>query len=133
MAAVNKRCLLLFLLLHQRRKRRKQYKWIWVRVIFHARSSRGEYHSLTSEMCVADRGSFYKYFHMTPDMFSHLLNLVGPSITRKTTNFRAPISAAKRLAITLRYLVTGNSMQTDSMQTISSSYRVGHSTVWRHK
>ena len=37
---------------------------------------------------------------------------------------RTPISAGERLAVTIRYLVTG-----DSMQTISFSYRLGHSTV----
>ena len=61
---------------------------------------------------------------MSTERFGHLLSLVGPTVTRQTTNFREPISAGERLAITLRYLVTG-----DSMQTISFSYRVGHSTV----
>ena len=37
---------------------------------------------------------------------------------------RSPVSASERLAVTIRYLVTG-----DSMQTISFSYRLGHSTV----
>ena len=61
---------------------------------------------------------------MSPERFSHLLSLVRPSISREITKLRKPISAGECLAITLRYLVTG-----DSMQTISFSYRVGHSTV----
>ena len=61
---------------------------------------------------------------MTPQRFSHLLGLVGPAITRQDTTFRQAIPPDERLAITLRYLVTG-----DSMQTISFRYRVGHSTV----
>ena len=61
---------------------------------------------------------------MTPQRFSHLLSLVGPSIKRQDTRLREAIPPDERLAITLRYLVTG-----DSMQTISFSYRVGHSTV----
>ena len=63
---------------------------------------------------------------MTPERFAHLLSLVGPAITCQTTSFCQPIQADEQLAIaiTLRYLVTG-----DSMQTISFSYRVGHSTV----
>ena len=61
---------------------------------------------------------------MTPQRFSHLLVLVGPAITRQDTIFRQAIPPDERLAITLRYLVTG-----DSMQTISFRYRVGHSTV----
>ena len=61
---------------------------------------------------------------MPTERFAHLLSLVGPAITRQTTSFRQPIEADERLAIILRYLVTS-----DSMQTISFSYRVGHSTV----
>ena len=86
--------------------------------------TRGEYHSLILEMRLGDHESFYRYFHMTPQRFSHLLSLVGLSITRSDTTFRCAISPGERLAIMLRFLVTG-----DSMQTISFSYRVDHSTV----
>ena len=55
---------------------------------------------------------------------TYLLSLVGPAITRQHTNFRTPISPGERLAVTLRFLATG-----DSMQTIALSYRLGHSTV----
>ena len=61
---------------------------------------------------------------MTPERFSLLLREIGPSIIRQDTNFRRAIPPGERLAITLRFLVTG-----DSMQTISFSYRVGLSTV----
>ena len=123
---VNRRRLLLLLLLIRRRRRQRTRKQrrVWVREIFQTRCTRGEYHSLVNEMRLTDHQSFYKYFHMSPERFAHLLSLVGPAITRQTTTFREPISAGERLAITLRYLVTG-----DSMQTISFSYRVGHSTV----
>ena len=61
---------------------------------------------------------------MTPQRFDALLSIVGPAITRKTTQMRAPVSPGERLAVTSRYLTTG-----DSMQTISFSYHLGHSTV----
>ena len=97
---------------------------MWVRKIFQSRSTKGEYHSLVAEMRLGDHESFYRYFHMTPQRFSHLLGLLGPSITRQDTRLRLAIPPDERLAITLCYLVTG-----DSMQTISFSYRVGHYTV----
>lgn len=84
----------------------------------------GEYHVLVAEMRLGDHESFYKYFHMTPQRFSHLLSLVGPSIKQQDTCLHASISPGERLTISLRYLTTGN-----SMQTILFSYRVGHSTV----
>ena len=97
---------------------------MWVRKIFQSRRTKGEYHALIAEMRLGDRESFYRYFHMTPQRFSHLLSHVGTSIRRQDTRFRQAVPPDERLAITLRYLVTG-----DSMQTISFSYRVGHSTV----
>ena len=97
---------------------------MWVRKIFQSRSTKGEYHSLVAEMRLGDQESFYRYFHMTPQRFSYLLGLVGPSITRQDTRLRLAIPPDDRLAITLHYLVTG-----DSIQSISFSYRVGHSTV----
>ena len=125
MAAARRRLLLLLLLRRRRQRRaRRQQKRMWVRQIFQTRSTRGEYHPLIAEMRLGDHESFYKYFHMTPQRFTHLLSMVGPCITRQDTNFRQAISPGERLAITMRYLVTG-----DSMQTISFTYRVGHSTI----
>ena len=125
MPAVNRRKLLLLLLFLRRCKRRRtQQRRVWVRKIFQSRCTKGEYHALITEMRLGDHQSFYRYFHMTPQHFSHLLSLVGPSINRQDTCFRRTIPPGERLAITLRYLVTG-----DSMQTISFNYRVGHSTV----
>ena len=63
-------------------------------------------------------------FELTPQRFDHIFSLVGPLTSHQETNFRAPVSASERLAITLRYLATG-----DSMQTIAFSYCLGHSTV----
>ena len=93
--------------------------------MFKSRAIEGGYHALIQEMKLRDHESFYRYFHMTPQRFAHLLWLVGPSIERKNTQLRAAMPPDERLAITLIcYLVTG-----DSMQTISFSYHVGHSTM----
>ena len=124
MAVLNRRLLLLLLLIRRRRLRIRERKRIWVKDIFKKRLQLGEYHSLINEMRLTDHQSFYRYFHMSPERFAHLLSLVGPAITRQTTSFHQLIQADEQLAITLRYLVTG-----DSMQTISFSYRVGHSTI----
>ena len=51
----------------------------------------GEYHALIAEMRLSDHESFYKYFHMTPQRFSHLLSIVGPAIQRQDTRLRAAI------------------------------------------
>ncbi|XP_011883938.1 PREDICTED: uncharacterized protein LOC105571073, partial [Vollenhovia emeryi] len=63
---------------------------------------------------------------MTPDIFEYLLSKVGPIITKMKTNFRDPIPAAARLAMTIRYLASG-----DGLQSIALSYRTGRSTTSR--
>ncbi|XP_066915143.1 uncharacterized protein [Clytia hemisphaerica] len=65
----------------------------------------------------------FGYMRMSPDRFQHL-SLVGPYITKQKINFRAPISAPQRLALTLRFLATG-----EGRQSLSFSYRIGRSTV----
>ena len=55
-------------------------------------------------MRLRDHEMFFNYFRMVPSMFDELLRLVGPSLVKKTTNLRGPISAEIRLAIALRYL-----------------------------
>ena len=66
----------------------------------------------------------FRYFRMSPDRFNHLLSLVEPLIKKSETKFRKPISAGERLAVTLRFLATG-----DSQQTLSYSFRMGKATV----
>ena len=61
---------------------------------------------------------------MSPDRFDHLLSLVSPIISKQSTNFREPISAGERLAITLRFLASG-----ESQQSLSLAYRMGKATV----
>ncbi|CAB4007448.1 Hypothetical predicted protein [Paramuricea clavata] len=61
---------------------------------------------------------------MSPDLFDHLLSLVGPLIAKKHCKSRKPISPSKRLAVTVRYLATG-----DSQQSHAFYFRIGRSTV----
>ena len=60
----------------------------------------------------------------TPNRFEHLLSLVAPFIEKRTTTFREPINLSQRLALTLRYLATG-----ESQQSLSFSYRIGKATI----
>ena len=61
---------------------------------------------------------------MSPERFEHLLQLIGPKITKEDTRFRKSIPAGERLALTLRFLASG-----DSQKSLSFSYRMGTTTV----
>ena len=61
---------------------------------------------------------------MEEAMFDEILERVRPLITKQTTNFREPIEPGLRLAITLRFLATG-----DSYASLSLLFRVHRSTI----
>ena len=63
---------------------------------------------------------------MPPGHFGHLLSLVGQSIKKIDTNLRKAIEPAQRLALTLRFLASG-----DSQQSLTFSFRISASTVSR--
>ena len=43
----------------------------------------------------------HRHVRMSPERFEHLLQLVGPNITKQNTQFRTAISAEERLIVTL--------------------------------
>ena len=61
---------------------------------------------------------------MTPTKFKELLAIVKSKIEKKHTNWRRPISAATRLALTIRHLATE-----ESKRSLSYQYLIGRSTV----
>ncbi|XP_078481877.1 uncharacterized protein LOC101243083 [Ciona intestinalis] len=105
-------------------KKHRRSRSCWVHSILKRRNTLGEYHRLLQEMRLEREANFMTYFRMPPAVFDTLLKLVAPKIKKMTTNYRKPISAAERLAITLRFLVTG-----DTYQTIAFSFRTHKSTV----
>jgi len=56
---------------------------------------------LFQEMHDNDRESFIKSFRVNPDQFDYILSLISERIAKDSTG-RQPISAAQRLAVTLR-------------------------------
>lgn len=112
--------------LRLRRRENKYKKRFWTRRIYRERLQKGEYHLLVTEMMLYDHEYFTSRFRMTPSTFEKLLTWIGPFIKKKTTSMREPIDPSERLAVTLRYLITG-----DAQVTIAASYRIGPSTVGR--
>ena len=88
------------------------------------RQQESQFHILVEELKLHDREYFFKFLRMSPERLEHLLNLVAPYITKKKCNSRIPVSAGERLVVTLRYLATG-----DSQQSQAFNFRLGKSTV----
>ncbi|CAF4889199.1 unnamed protein product [Pieris macdunnoughi] len=56
-----------------------------------------------------ESGQFQNFCRMAPEDFDHLLSLTIEKIRKSSTNFRDSIPAYDKLAVTLRFLATGDS------------------------
>ncbi|XP_011884125.1 PREDICTED: putative nuclease HARBI1 [Vollenhovia emeryi] len=104
----------------ERGKRWKNRRW-WVRPINTRRKVYGDFATLFSEL-KEDVDLFFRYTRMDVSTFYELLRLVSPYLQKRS--MRPSISPEQRLAITLRYLATG-----DQMLSTALAYRVGESTA----
>jgi len=64
------------------------------------------------------------FTRMTLEDFEYLASLVCPKITRMDTNMREAITARERLALTMRFLATG-----DSFTSLQYLFRISKSTI----
>nr|CAH7736754.1 unnamed protein product [Callosobruchus chinensis] len=93
-----------FFLIHSlaSKRKKKKTKKIWRRRLF----ARREKNALLRDM---DSGHLKNFTRMTAEDFERLIILVGPKISKMDTKFRKAIPVQDRLAITLRFLATGDS------------------------
>ncbi|XP_031339861.1 protein ALP1-like [Photinus pyralis] len=97
----------------------------WVHEAWRKRETEGEFATLYKEL-MHDETKFFEYFRMSEECFNILLSKIGPQLKKQDTHWRKSITPREQLAVCLRYLATG-----DSLKTISFSYRLGHSTVYK--
>ena len=122
-----KKRLLLFKLLNQtENKNGRRKKRFWVRQLYVECFQNGEFHLLVRDLRLHGHEYFFKYFRMSPTVFEELLSFVSPIIKKQSTAMRDPISPNERLAVNLRYLLTG-----DAQCTVATSYRVSLTAVSR--
>lgn len=83
----------------------------------------GDYENLLEELRVEQRGGFKNFLRLDEATFQHILGRIEHRIT-KSSSGRPPLAAGLRLAITLRFLATG-----DSYQSLQYAFRVAHNTI----
>uniref|UniRef100_A0A672S0U1 DDE Tnp4 domain-containing protein n=1 Tax=Sinocyclocheilus grahami TaxID=75366 RepID=A0A672S0U1_SINGR len=110
-----------FYMLLGRLKRRTRR--VWVHPLNQRRRQLGAYYHLVSELRL-DGDRHLKYFRISAEQMDQVLTLVGADITRQTTTYRLSIEPKQRLAVTLRFLGTG-----ESFSSLAFQYRLGISTV----
>ncbi|XP_062407581.1 radial spoke head protein 3 homolog isoform X1 [Sardina pilchardus] len=120
-SAVNRRKALALLLLLNRINRRK--KRVWVHELNQRRRQRGAFYQLVAELQF-DSELHRKYFRMTPLQMDYILSMIGSELQKQDTNYRKSIEPKQRLAVTLRFLATG-----ESFRSLAFAYRLGRKTV----
>ena len=96
---------------------------MWVRPWLLQREERGAYHNIMADLYATDIAGFTNYMRMTPEFFETIKTRLEPHLARQATNYRAPISVGEKLALTIRYLATG-----ESYTSLSCQFSVGRST-----
>lgn len=91
----------------KRRRRRQRNRHIWIREWIQNRQALGAFHQLMNELQLLDPSSYRNFLRIDSATFQNLLCMVAPMITHQDTVMRAAITPGERLALTLRFLATG--------------------------
>ena len=106
-----------------RRRRRRRARRFWIKPWILRRPLYGQYENLMVELVRESRCDFQAFLCMEPHMFRELLRRVGPRL-HKSHSGRPPLEPGLKLAITLRYLATGN-----AYRSLAFAFRVPHNTI----
>ena len=110
-------------LLMQRRRRPPAF-WVRPWLSVPRRLMYEHYHCLMRELRMEDTASFCNFMRMEPQMFDELVDRLSPRITLHDTNWRKALEQGLKVAVTLRYLASG-----DRYQSLSYSFRVSRHTI----
>ena len=76
----------------------------------------GAFNGILKELAVEDTDSFKEFVRMDVGHFNRLVTLVSPFIAKEDTCMREAIAPAERVALTLRFLATGESFHSLAFQ-----------------
>ena len=108
----------------RRQKKVRKRRRCWVHPYLQRREEKGYYNNLMKELA-AENPQLYRNFTRIPEeLFDEIVERVTPHIKKKLTFWRRPIEPGLRVAITLRYLATG-----ESYKSLSYQFRVAHNTI----
>ena len=92
----------------KRRRRRRRNRTVWTRDWIKNRMKQGAYHQLLQELRLTDKPSYQHFLRMDIESFEEILEVISPLIQKQDTCMRQAIPPAERLALTLRFIATGN-------------------------
>ena len=115
---------LLFLKLVQHKKKRRAPRKYWVRPYLQKRVQFGHYHNLMRELSLENPELYRNFMRLDEPLFNEVIEKVRPYLEKQHTRFRAPLEVGLRVAITLRFMATG-----ESYKSLGYAFRVGDNTI----
>jgi len=104
-------------------RRRRRPRSVWVKPWVARRPLLGTYDNLIQELIRESRGDFKSFMRMEVDMFQEMLARVGPRVAKQIVA-RQPLSPGLKIAVTLRYMATG-----ESTRSLAFQFRLGHNSI----
>ena len=89
-------------------KRRRKRRRVWVEPYLQRRMEQGHYNNLMEELANEAPELFKNYTRTSKALFDEIVERVTPHIKKQTTWWRDPLEPGLRVAITLRFLATGD-------------------------
>ena len=96
----------------------------WIRPWIARREQRGVYHLLIRELSLEDATSYREFFRINKEQFQFFVGEITNRIAKKVTVMRSSIKPDERLAVTLRFLATG-----ETFKSLEYSFRISRTTI----
>lgn len=96
---------------------------VWVSDLFLQRESHGTHHTLIPLLINGTRYHLRRFLRIDEETFLMIVNQLKPNL-QKFSSFRKPLSPEKKLAVTLRFLATG-----ESYESLQYQFRIAANTI----
>lgn len=106
----------------QQQKRKKRS--CWVRPYLRRRPDLGCFANLLPELAAEDPYLYRNFLRIDQQTFNEIVERVTPLIQKHATFWREPLDVGLRVAVTLRFLATG-----DSYKSLGYAFRVAPNTI----
>ena len=104
--------------------KKKRNRINWMRSWIARWEERGAFHQLVKELVVEDSAGYRDFFRLNSQQFEFILKKIAKLITKNETLMRPSIKPAERLAVTLRYLATG-----ETFKSLEYSFRISRTLI----